>query len=819
MRSQLHLAVLLCRVPDVRALLKSKVNLDLVDDGAAWTPLMYAAASGEEEIVKILLSAGADVKVRGRNGVTAADAARRNGWGHIASWVEAAAELGLDERRDKFGEAKGGEIGPEGDGPDMWIWIDQLCINQGDIEERGRQVSMMGEIYSGAFWTLVWLGAEDGHTTTAIQAVQKLSDAEGDLTNSRIVPYVDQAEEIYAAANVPYISSAEWKALASLFQRQYFRRIWVVQENLLSQITLGLCGDNELPWRQLCTVAQQLYLRQLAIGHPTSAMYIHHAEAAVQIEFRATQLVQWKDRWLNGAQAANPKTCNLGALVGDCWTFHATNPRDKIFGFYGLLNLLRDHTDQDSRLVAGGNESKSQKTTTAVTAVPMNTWVADYTKSTAQVFAEATKTMIKEAGNLAVLANVIDTSCKETVSLPSWSPDFSVPFTNALPGRYCASGRKRVREPAPFLYSSIRWTHLPVLVRPLDIILQVDPNTTSGPGDTMVFFSRAWVSLSLLLPTPYHDTGLSRTEVLWRTLTADTSLAGTRPAPKSYGSAFRDLVSAMVCIAAREEMQQFAKLEFEGTELRFPECPAPSLEAAIEHVKATWQNPALKSLDKEELTREFGEVGRNLSGERWEALVFGLMGLHVLALTECDCEVDDDGKGQGQTGSSLFTPSLDQLLDFNKRMDRDRQDGRESTGVKLLPNVTDLSHALRRTLGRRRLFVTQGRFLGIGPAGMRKDDQVMLIGGFDSPVVLRKLEDSNRDAARRDFVEKRDDAKANQPQEARGHMTEKLLEKEHVESVGHNREQWNFVGQAFVFGFMDGEGTNADGEWKQADLV
>ena len=31
--------------------------------------------------------------------------------------------------------------------------------------------------------------------------------------------------------------------------------------------------------------------------------------------------------------------------------------------------------------------------------------------------------------------------------------------------------------------------------------------------------------------------------------------------------------------------------------LRLPECPAPSLEIAVEHVKTTWQNPVLKDRD------------------------------------------------------------------------------------------------------------------------------------------------------------------------------------------------------------------------------
>ncbi len=38
------------------------------------------------------------------------------------------------------------------------IWIDAICINQSDLEERGRQVRLMPNIYARAERVLVWLG-------------------------------------------------------------------------------------------------------------------------------------------------------------------------------------------------------------------------------------------------------------------------------------------------------------------------------------------------------------------------------------------------------------------------------------------------------------------------------------------------------------------------------------------------------------------------------------------------------------------------------------------------------------------------------------
>lgn len=42
------------------------------------------------------------------------------------------------------------------------LWVDAICVNQGDVEERQRQVAIMGMIYTSAEEVLVWLGDGEG---------------------------------------------------------------------------------------------------------------------------------------------------------------------------------------------------------------------------------------------------------------------------------------------------------------------------------------------------------------------------------------------------------------------------------------------------------------------------------------------------------------------------------------------------------------------------------------------------------------------------------------------------------------------------------
>jgi hypothetical protein len=45
--------------------------------------------------------------------------------------------------------------------PGAASWVDAICINQKNTQERSNQVAMMGGIYASAEWTLVELRTED----------------------------------------------------------------------------------------------------------------------------------------------------------------------------------------------------------------------------------------------------------------------------------------------------------------------------------------------------------------------------------------------------------------------------------------------------------------------------------------------------------------------------------------------------------------------------------------------------------------------------------------------------------------------------------
>lgn len=52
------------------------------------------------------------------------------------------------------------------------LWIDALCIDQQNHEERNHQVQMMARIYNGATQACIWLGEDNDDSTKAIDFIQ-----------------------------------------------------------------------------------------------------------------------------------------------------------------------------------------------------------------------------------------------------------------------------------------------------------------------------------------------------------------------------------------------------------------------------------------------------------------------------------------------------------------------------------------------------------------------------------------------------------------------------------------------------------------------
>ncbi|KAG0649375.1 Heterokaryon incompatibility protein [Hyphodiscus hymeniophilus] len=130
---------------------------------------------------------------------------------------------------------------------DTRVWIDAICINQEDLVEKAAQVGLMGEIYSNAESTRVWLGLADPNTNLAIQFTKTLFSILPELK-------IGEPERLNHYYTIYPDGCPEWQALAHLLNRPWFTRTWVIQEVALATYADIVCGDAVLTWDVLETV-------------------------------------------------------------------------------------------------------------------------------------------------------------------------------------------------------------------------------------------------------------------------------------------------------------------------------------------------------------------------------------------------------------------------------------------------------------------------------------------------------------------------------------------------------------------------------------
>lgn len=153
----------------------------------------------------------------------------------------------------------------------LLIWIDALCIDQSNTGERNHQVQMMSKIYAGAQSVIVWLGLnqDDSHIIfEAATAYRDRSFVDEDLTeDSRSVIFIDHEQSGPSDVsrkgedqfNRPRLSDDSQsqnrleRGIVLLMTRNYWRRLWIVQEIVLARDLFVLCGSNCLAWNALAT--------------------------------------------------------------------------------------------------------------------------------------------------------------------------------------------------------------------------------------------------------------------------------------------------------------------------------------------------------------------------------------------------------------------------------------------------------------------------------------------------------------------------------------------------------------------------------------
>lgn len=275
-------------------------------------------------------------------------------------------------------------------GQSLRLWIDAVCINQIDLEEKGQQVRLMAEIYKCACHVLAWLGPANKNTETVIDYLNKLGEkaeacsmVEGGeahvalwremlfgLAGNRAVtsPYITFQRLDRTKFSVPSVklkglldSISGWASQDNLlpiadikefFTRPWWSRIWVLQEATLAKDVDFICGSKKIN-RTRCSAAINAYsalweLLYMAFSrnHLSLTRYqLDIMQSLFHVRPRI-MLSMWKVSEQGGfSLAALLRATCVGTINSDRHGPHhleSTKPEDKIFA---LLGLAIDHEE------------------------------------------------------------------------------------------------------------------------------------------------------------------------------------------------------------------------------------------------------------------------------------------------------------------------------------------------------------------------------------------------------------------------------------------------------------------------------------------
>ena len=119
------------------------------------------------------------------------------------------------------------------------LWVDAISISQIDLEEKRKQVAIIGKIFSLAKRVLIWLG-EHSHGSEIL--FRRLWDS------SHIRPYYNDSRHGTSSGTRMQAHALRW---AELLSRPYFQRLWVVQEIALAKTIRVHCGNDWQDWDSL----------------------------------------------------------------------------------------------------------------------------------------------------------------------------------------------------------------------------------------------------------------------------------------------------------------------------------------------------------------------------------------------------------------------------------------------------------------------------------------------------------------------------------------------------------------------------------------
>ncbi|KAG4437865.1 hypothetical protein IFR05_006667 [Cadophora sp. M221] len=243
------------------------------------------------------------------------------------------------------------------------VWVDAICINQSDIEERNWQVSKMGLIYRAAESVVAWMGeatqgagmifrcletfealnSEDREIFNAVPGSARRiceiifgpistsctpQDGDGDEDGNEAEAILEEDESEGLTSEDKQIAHILWSQLDLLLERKLFWRSWIVQEIVLARSITLLCSHHSISYTTLthalslaCSLRESVGIQSYSPSRTGIMKFLSISSLRAEMREPTCSITLFEI------------ACRFGRL-------EATDPRDKIFALLGLSTKL-----------------------------------------------------------------------------------------------------------------------------------------------------------------------------------------------------------------------------------------------------------------------------------------------------------------------------------------------------------------------------------------------------------------------------------------------------------------------------------------------
>ncbi|KAI0444863.1 HET-domain-containing protein [Xylaria telfairii] len=257
------------------------------------------------------------------------------------------------------------------------LWIDALCIDQSNYEEKNAQLGLMTRVYQQAEKVIAYLPLDSQDQKNINELVPKILQAslmyknykdEREKSGSRLGQYAgpfnsisdlktvkvarSESEPLSVAMTnafgddklylesfgLPPVDSPLWDSWRRLFTSPYFRRIWIAQEISLGNNLHIWFGDGEGAAEPLFLAHQSLDMHSAAMNMSYNAAWCNSDDDETEATLRdriigsRNALTMSRERILIQRGRPRRRLIETLAIVD---TFDATDPRDKVYALLG----------------------------------------------------------------------------------------------------------------------------------------------------------------------------------------------------------------------------------------------------------------------------------------------------------------------------------------------------------------------------------------------------------------------------------------------------------------------------------------------------